>query len=88
MVASSFTPTLKKTGVMEKVIVVGVEAEAGAAVGGRAAMTESGTGSMTLRAHLDPVTRGNGITCGVGIVTISCCSQTILLAFGLTCIFS
>ena len=66
MVASSFTPTLKKTGVMEKVIVVvavvvGWAEEAEAA--GSAAITESGTGSMTLRAHLDPVTRGRGITC-------------------------
>ena len=33
---------------------------------GRAAITESGTGSMTLRAHRDPVTRGRGITCRVG----------------------
>ena len=62
MVASSFTPMLKKTGVMENVITGEVEEEMeDALLGGRTAITESGTGSITLRAHRDPVTRGRGI---------------------------
>ena len=61
MVASSLTPMLKKTGVMEKVM-MGAEEEDAEAEVGRAAITDSGTGSITLRAHLDPVTRGRGIT--------------------------
>ena len=62
MVASSLTPMLKKTGVMEKVMMGAEEEDAEAEEVGRAAITDSGTGSITLRAHLDPVTRGRGIT--------------------------
>ena len=63
MVASSFTPMLKKTGVMENVIIgeVVLEMEDDALLFGRTAITESGTGSITLRAHREPVTRGRGI---------------------------
>ena len=64
MVASSLTPMLKKTGVMENVIIGEVEVlvmEDDALLGGRTGITESaGTGSITLRAHRDPVTRGRG----------------------------
>ena len=65
MVASSFTPMLKKTGVIENVMTGEVEVEVVLemedALLGKTATAESGTGSITLRAHREPVTRGRGI---------------------------
>ena len=51
MVASSFTPTLKNTGVMENVTGDDDEEEEEEDEGSMA-ITESGTGSITRRAHL------------------------------------